>query len=58
MIATLVIDNIKKDIILDCILYIYYLVNFPKICNNFKALINSGSEFNIIAFTFALQLGS
>ena len=50
-------DTSKKDIILEYLFYIYYLVNFWKNSNNIKVLISFGNKFNIITLAYTLKLG-
>lgn len=51
------INDSKKDITLDCIFYIYYLVYFQK-CNKYiNLLINLNNKINIITPTYILKLG-
>ena len=52
-----ILNTSKKDINLNYILYIYYLVCFQKNRNNVEALINFGSEINIKSFAYTLKLG-
>ena len=47
----------KKSIILDHILYIYYLVHFQKNSNNIEVLLDSCSKINIMTFIYASKLG-
>ena len=53
----LVIDTSKKDIILDYILYIYYLIYFQKSSNNVEVLIELSSEIYTITLIYTLKLG-
>ena len=46
----------KKDMTLNYILYIYYLVCFQKYNNNIEALIESSNKVNIITTIYALKL--
>ena len=47
----------KKSVILDYIVYIYYLVHFKENSNNFKALIDFDYKINIITPTYTIKLG-
>ena len=46
----------KKDFILKCFLYIYYLIWFQKSNNNIKALIRFKSKVNTIILIYILKL--
>ena len=52
-----ILNTSKKDINLNYILYIYYLVCFQKNRNNVEALINFGSEINIKSLAYTSKLG-
>ena len=47
----------KKDLILNYILYIYYLIYLEKYSNNIKALIDFGNEVNIMTLVCTFKLG-
>ena len=55
--SILVTTTSKKDLILDHILYIYYLVYFWKGRNYIKTLIDLDSKINIITLIYTLKLG-
>ena len=50
-------DISKKDVTLDYILCIYYLIYFLKNKNNVKALINSTSKINVLTSIYILKFG-
>lgn len=47
----------KKDVILEKVLFIYYLMQFRKNQVKTQALIDSGSEINVITLAYIASLG-
>ena len=49
----------KDDVVLECVFYIHYLVQFKKTVNEtqFQTLINSDSEVNAMTPAYASRLG-
>lgn len=54
--TSILMTGAKKEA-LKYIFYIYYPVQFKKESNKIQALINSKSEFNIMASAYAKKLG-
>lgn len=48
----------KENVVLEIILYIYYLFHFQNIIFNIRALIGSNSEVNTITLAYATKLGT